>query len=90
MTTIDGTAQVVTIVINGAHDTAAVSGTVSGAVIEAGGVNNGTAGTPVATGTLTVAEGSFIAVAAGTASSRRLWHLRHDVGWGVDLHPQQQ
>jgi len=69
VTSIDGTAQVVTIVINGAHDTAAVSGTTSGAVVEAGGANNGTAGTPVATGTLTVAEGSFVAVAAATAST---------------------
>ncbi|XUM20585.1 beta strand repeat-containing protein [Bradyrhizobium oligotrophicum S58] len=69
VTTIDGTAQVVTITINGAHDVAAVLGTISGAVTEAGGVNNGTLGTPVATGTLTVAEGAFVAVAAATSST---------------------
>ncbi|UFZ08664.1 VCBS domain-containing protein [Bradyrhizobium ontarionense] len=69
VTTIDGTAQVVTITINGAHDTAVVTGAISGAVTEAGGVNNGTPGTPVATGTLTVAEGAFVAVAAATASA---------------------
>ncbi|MGJ4953912.1 VCBS domain-containing protein [Bradyrhizobium sp. HKCCYLS20291] len=69
VTTIDGTAQVVSITINGAHDVAAVAGAISGAVTEAGGVNNGTPGTPVATGTLTVADGAFVPVAAGAAGS---------------------
>ena len=42
--TTDGTAQLVTVTINGANDAAVISGTTSGAVTEAGGVNNGTPG----------------------------------------------
>ncbi len=53
MTTVDGTAQLVTITINGANDAAVISGTTTGAVTEAGGVNNATPGTPIATGDLT-------------------------------------
>ena len=51
-TTIDGTAQLITVTINGANDAAVISGATSGAVVEAGGVNNGTPGTPIATGDL--------------------------------------
>ena len=50
--TVDGTAQLVTITINGANDAAVITGTATGAVTEAGGVNNGTPGTPTATGDL--------------------------------------
>ena len=46
MTTVDGTAQLVTITINGKNDAAVISGPVSGAVTEAGGVANGTPGVP--------------------------------------------
>ena len=53
VTTIDGTAQLVTITINGTNDAAIISGTTTGSVIEAGGVANATSGTPTATGTLT-------------------------------------
>ena len=52
VTAIDGTSQVVTITINGANDTAAITGVDSGSVTEAGGVANGTPGTPTATGDL--------------------------------------
>ena len=45
-TTVDGTQQLVTITINGTNDAAVISGDVNGAVIEAGGVDNGTPGTP--------------------------------------------
>ena len=41
-----------TITINGANDAAVITGVTSGAVVEAGGVANGTPGTPVATGNL--------------------------------------
>ena len=51
-TTVDGTAQLVTITINGANDAAVISGVANGSVIEAGGVANGTPGTPTATGDL--------------------------------------
>ena len=50
--TIDGTAQLVTVTINGANDAAVITGAASGAVTEAGGVANGTPGTPTATGNL--------------------------------------
>ena len=50
--TIDGTSQVVTITINGANDAAVISGDVTGTVVEAGGVANGTPGIPTATGDL--------------------------------------
>ena len=50
VTTVDGTAQVVTVTINGSNDAAIISGTTTGSVIEAGG---DTCGTPTATGTLT-------------------------------------
>ena len=53
VTTVDGTAQLVTITIDGANDAAVISGTAAGAVTEAGGVNNDTPGTPIATGDLT-------------------------------------
>ena len=51
-TTVDGTAQLVTITINGTNDAAVISGVANGSVTEAGGVNNGTPGTPTATGDL--------------------------------------
>src|SRR5947208_3614397 len=38
VTTVDGTAQVVSITINGANDAAVVSGTTTGSVTESGGV----------------------------------------------------
>ena len=53
VTTVDGTSQVVTITITGSNDSAIITGTTTGAVIEAGGVANATPGTPTATGTLT-------------------------------------
>ncbi|MDN4985158.1 VCBS domain-containing protein [Bradyrhizobium sp. WYCCWR 13022] len=51
--TVDGTAQTVTITINGSNDAAIISGTVNGSVTEAGGVTNATPGIPTASGTLT-------------------------------------
>ncbi|MGY4828688.1 VCBS domain-containing protein [Sphaerotilaceae bacterium SBD11-9] len=54
---LDGTAaQLIQVTINGSNDNAAIGGTATGTVTEAGGVNNGTAGTPTATGTLTVTD----------------------------------
>ena len=51
-TTVDGTQQLVTITITGTNDAAVISGDFIGAVVEAGGVDNGTPGTPTATGDL--------------------------------------
>src|SRR5262249_31237155 len=52
VTTVDGTAQVVTITINGTNDAALITGTASGTVVEAGGTGSGLRGVPAATGDL--------------------------------------
>ncbi|WFU15923.1 VCBS domain-containing protein [Bradyrhizobium sp. CB3481] len=70
--TVDGTTQVVTITITGANDAAIVSGTITGAVVEAG---TSAPGTPVATGALTASDAdnaanAFTAVSSPTASSK--------------------
>ena len=52
VTTVDGTSKVVIIIISGANDAAVISGDTTGAVVEAGGVDNGTPGTPAVTGDL--------------------------------------
>ena len=49
----DGSTQLITITIHGANDAAVITGPVTGTVTEAGGVANGTPGTPTATGDLT-------------------------------------
>ena len=72
-TTIDGTTQPVTITINGANDAAVISGDITGTVLEAGGVANGTLGNPTATGDLNSADvddaaDAWQAVPAGAAT----------------------
>ncbi|MBR0718615.1 VCBS domain-containing protein [Bradyrhizobium liaoningense] len=74
VTTIGGTAQVVTVTIHGTNDTAVISGTTTGAVIEAGGLANANPGTPTASGTLTDTDvdttaNAFTAVGSPTASA---------------------
>lgn len=74
VTTIGGTAQVVTITIRGASDAAIISGATTGSVIEAGGLANANSGTPTASGTLTdtdvdTASNAFTAVDSPTASA---------------------
>ncbi|WP_456784475.1 cadherin domain-containing protein [Bradyrhizobium sp. USDA 4516] len=71
--TIDGTAQQITVTINGTNDAAVISGTTSGTVVEAGGVNNAIAGTPTVSGTLTDTDvdntpNAFQVAAAGSAT----------------------
>ncbi|RUZ14435.1 adhesin [Mesorhizobium sp. M7A.F.Ca.CA.002.15.1.1] len=66
----DGTAQVVTVTINGTNDAAVISGTIAGTVVEAGGAINGT---PSVSGTLTDTDvdnlaNTFQAVGAGGAT----------------------
>ena len=73
-TTIDGTAQLVTITINGTNDLAVITGPVAAAVIEAGGIANGTSGTPTATGDLNSTDvdnpnDTWTAVGSPTASA---------------------
>ena len=53
VTSLDGTAQLVTVTINGTNDAAIICGTKEGSVIEAGGVANSASCKPTATGTLT-------------------------------------
>ena len=94
-TTVDGTAQLVTITINGTNDAAVISGAASGTVVEAGGVANGTPGTPTATGDLnsTDVDNPHDAWTAGRHADRerqRLRHLHADGGRAVDLHAGQQ
>ncbi len=74
VTTVDGTAQLVTITIDGANDAAVISGATTGSVIEAGGVGSGIPGIPVATGDLTSTEvdnppDDWTAVTTATAST---------------------
>ncbi len=74
-TTVDGTAQLVTITIDGTNDAAVISGVTNGAVVEAGGVNNGTPGTPTATGDLNSTDidnpsDAWTAVDTATASTK--------------------
>ena len=57
VTSAGGTAsQVITVTINGSNDLPTLSGEVSGSVIEAGGVDNATAGTPSAGGTVSISD----------------------------------
>ncbi|WP_083714930.1 beta strand repeat-containing protein [Bradyrhizobium brasilense] len=72
--TTDGTAQQITVTINGTNDAAVILGTSSGTVVEAGGVSNAITGTPMVSGTLTDTDvdnvaNSFTAVAAGHATT---------------------
>ncbi len=91
VTTIDGTAQVVTVTINGANDAAVISGATTGSVIEDSGA---TCGTPTATGALTDTDvdntpNSFTAINFPNAQRRRLWHLHDDGRRHVDLQARQ-
>ena len=52
VTTVDGTSKVVIIIISGTNDAAEITGETTGTVVEAGGVANGTPGTPTDTGDL--------------------------------------
>ena len=53
VSSLDGTAQLVTVAINGTNDAAIICGTKEGSVIEAGGAENSVSCKPTATGTLT-------------------------------------
>ena len=73
VTTADGTSHTVNVTINAQNDTPVITGTTTGDVEEAGGVNNGTAGIPSDTGNLDSddvdnPDDSWNAVLAATAS----------------------
>ena len=72
--TVDGTARLVTITIHPQNDAAIIGGTAAGAVTEAGGIANGTPGTPAATGDLSATDAdnpndTWQAVAVGAATA---------------------
>ena len=94
-TTVDGTQQLVTITINGTNDAAVITGATSGSVTEAGGVANGTPGTPTATGDLNSTDvdnpndlwepvGTLLRGDSGFST------LHADGGRRLDLHAGQQ
>ena len=75
VTALDGTAQLVTVTINGTNDAAIIYGTKAGSVIEAGGTANSISCKPTATGTLTDTDidntpNTFTAIDTPTASTR--------------------
>ena len=93
-TTVDGTQQLVTITINGRNDAAVISGDFIGAVVEAGGVDNLTPGTPTATGDLnsTDVDNTERCLDRGRhdREHQRLRHLYAHRRRAVDLHAGQQ
>ncbi len=73
VTTSDGSSKVVTVNIAGTNDAAVITGTTTGTVNEAGGINNAIVGSPFATGALTDTDvdgtnNKFIEVASAKAS----------------------
>ena len=90
VTTVDGTSEVVTVTINGANDAAVISGVPSGAVVEAGGVANGTPGTPIAFGNLNSIDvdnpnDAWTAVGTATASTYGTYTLTATGLWAYTL-----
>ncbi|HSW03170.1 VCBS domain-containing protein, partial [Aquabacterium sp.] len=71
---VDGTEKLVTVAIGGANDAAIITGNAGGSVVEAGGVANGSAGTPTVGGNLYAddvdnPDDTFQAVAAGAVTA---------------------
>ena len=95
VTTVDGTAQLVTITIDGANDAAVITGTTTGTVVEAGGVNNGIPGTPTATGDLNPTDvdnpaDAWTAVGTAAASANGYGTYTLTAAGALDLHARQQ
>ena len=94
VTTVDGTAQLVTITINGANDAAVISGVTNGAVVEAGGVANSTPGTPTATGDLKASDvdntNNAWLPSPRRRERKRFRQLHSDSGRCLGLYAQQQ
>ncbi len=88
--TVDGTAQVVTITIDGTNDAAVIIGKTTGSVIEAGGVANGTPGTPITTGDLNSTDvdnpnDAWTAASSSTASGFGSYTLTATGVWTYTL-----
>ena len=95
VTTVDGTSKVVIIIISGTNDAAVISGDTSGSVVEAGGVTNGTPGTPTATGDLNFTDvddpnDAWEVVSFPTVSASGYGTLHAHRRRGVDLHAGRQ
>ena len=93
VTTDDGTSKDVIIIISGTNDAAVISGATAGSVVEAGGVNNGTPGTPTDTGDLNSTDvdnlnDAWEVVSFPTASTYGTFTL--DRRRAVDLHAGRQ
>ena len=91
----DGTAQVVTVTIHAQNDAAVITGTSTGDVTEAGGVANGTPGTPTASGDLDATDvdntaDAWQAVAAGAASANGYGTYELTRRRRLDLHARRQ
>ena len=78
-----------TITINGRNDAAVISGVANGSVTEAGGVDNGTPGTPTATGDLNstdVDNPNDLWVPVNTPLRSQFGTYTLTDGWRLDLH----
>jgi VCBS repeat-containing protein len=86
---LDGTAnQTVTIDIVGTNDPAVFAGTDTGSVVEAGGVNNGTPGTPTVSATLTSTDidgTNNLFLAESGSSSHGSWSMTAAGTWTFTL-----
>ena len=94
-TTVDGTSQLVTITINGTNDAAVITGAATGTVVEAGGVDNGTPGTPDRDRRSELhrrrqSERRLDGGRHGDRERQRLRHLHADGGRRLDLHAGRQ
>ena len=93
VTTVDGTSKVVIIIISGTNDAAVITGDTTGTVVEAGGVANGTPGTPTDTGDLNFTDvdnlnDAWEVVSFPTASTYGTFTI--DRRRAVDLHAGRQ
>lgn len=91
VSTVDGALEEVIVRITASNDSAVVSGVTSGTVVEAGGINNATLGTPIATGLLISADvdnlSTFTAVTTPTASTSGYgtYTMATDGAWSYSL-----
>ena len=91
VTSLDGTAQLVTVTIDGTNDAAIICGTKHGSVIEAGGAANSISCKPTATGTLTDTDidntpNTFTAIDTPKASTGGYGTFTMTTDGRLDLH----
>ena len=82
---------VATFSITGTNDAAVITGDIDGTVIEAGGGANAETNTAQVSGNLDSSDVDHPNDPIPNHDNRpQLWQRLHVIGWGVDLHPQQQ